>query len=245
MTPLVRTKAGEAVAEHILGLLFDGTLRSGDRIDLDAVAAALEVSRAPVREGLAQLERDGLVSLPHYRGAFVAAFDARTVREAFELYGMLSALTSSRAATSADPGLRETLDKLIEALTGCDRVDEFERLAREFRKVVNLAAAGPHLRALLRTFSGLVPVAARFAIEDAMDDERAALRREHAALVAGDPGAAAAASLDHVSMTAENAVRALRRRGIFPPATEPPAPAPGERDQMLDIVAAMTRGARP
>ncbi|MFE0588367.1 GntR family transcriptional regulator [Micromonospora echinospora] len=243
MTPLVRTRAGEAVAEHILGLLFDGTLRSGDRIDLDAVAAALEVSRAPVREGLAQLERDGLVSLPHYRGAFVAAFDAGTVREAFELYGMLSALTSSRAAISTDAGLRETLDKLVEALTGCEQVDEFERLAREFRKVVNLAAAGPHLRALLRTFSGLVPVAARFAIEDAMDDERAALRREHAALVAGDPAAAAAASLDHVSMTAENAVRALRRRGVFPAGPEPAA-VPGERDRMLGIVAAMTRGKR-
>ncbi|GLY24642.1 GntR family transcriptional regulator [Micromonospora sp. NBRC 101691] len=243
MTPLVRTRAGEAVAEHILGLLFDGTLRSGDRIDLDAVAAALEVSRAPVREGLAQLERDGLVSLPHYRGAFVAAFDAGTVREAFELYGMLSALTSSRAAVSTDAGLRETLDKLVEALTGCEQVDEFERLAREFRKVVNLAAAGPHLRALLRTFSGLVPVAARFAIEDAMDDERAALRREHAALVAGDPAAAAVASLDHVSMTAENAVRALRRRGVFPAGPEP-APVPGERDRMLGIVAAMTRGDR-
>ncbi|MGC4788043.1 GntR family transcriptional regulator [Micromonospora sp. DT178] len=243
MTPLVRAKAGEAVAGYILGLLFDGTLRSGDRIDLDGIATTLGVSRVPVREGLMQLERDGLVSMPHYRGAFVAEFDAGTVREAFELYGMLSALTSSRAAASGDAGLRETLDKLIEALVDCGQVDEFERLAREFRKVVNLAAAGPHLRALLRTFSGLVPVAARFSIEDAMDDERAALCREHAALIAGDPEAAAAASLDHVLMTAENAVRALRRRGVF--AAETPPPAAGEGDRLLGIVQATRGGARP
>ncbi|MEU6075356.1 GntR family transcriptional regulator [Micromonospora sp. NPDC047074] len=244
MTPLVRAKAGEAVAGHILGLLFDGTLRSGDRIDLDSIATTLDVSRVPVREGLMQLERDGLVSMPHYRGAFVSAFDAGTVREAFELYGMLSALTSSRAATSGDAGLRETLDKLIEALGGCDQVDEFERLAREFRKVVNLAAAGPHLRALLRTFSGLVPVAARFSIEDAMDEERAALRREHAALTAGDPEAAAEASLDHVLMTAENAVRALQRRGVFAAEAAPPATG-GDRARLLGIVRATTGGVRP
>jgi DNA-binding GntR family transcriptional regulator len=69
---------------------------------------------------------------------------------------------------------------------------------------------------LLRTFSGLVPAAARFAIEDALPAERAALRTEYEALRAGDPEAAAQAALDHIGMTATNAVAALRRRGIFP-----------------------------
>jgi DNA-binding FadR family transcriptional regulator len=81
--------------------------------------------------------------------------------------------------------------------------------------VVNLAAAGNHLRALLRTFSGLVPAAARFSIEDALADERAALHREFDAIRAGDPEAAASAAVDHLELTAENAVRALRRRGVF------------------------------
>ena len=49
---LIRTKTSEAVADHILGLLFDGTLRTGDRIDIDGIAASLGVSRVPVREGL-------------------------------------------------------------------------------------------------------------------------------------------------------------------------------------------------
>lgn len=247
MAGLTRTKTGVAVAEHILGLLFDGTLRSGDRIDLDGIATTLEVSRAPVREALLQLERDGLVEMPHYRGAFVAAFDAGTIREAFELYGMLSALTSSRAATAGDAHLRETLGALVAALAGCDRVDEFERIAREFRKVVNLASAGPHLRALLRSFNGLVPAAARFAIEEAMDEERAALRREYEALVAGDADAAAAAALDHVLMTAGNAVRALRRRGIFPTDPQPAGSVDRRagRSRVLDIVRTTTGGDRP
>jgi DNA-binding GntR family transcriptional regulator len=212
---LQRANTSEAVADHILRLLFSGQLRGGDRIDLDEVAGTLGVSRVPVREGLLQLERDGLVERAHYRRAHVAAFDADTVHEAFELYGMLSALTNRRVAAKGDDGVLETLGKLDESLAGCDDVDEYERLAREFRRVVNLAAAGNHLRALLRTFSGLVPAAARFSIEDALPAERAALHREYEALRAGDPEAAARAAVEHIRMTADTAVRALRRRGVF------------------------------
>jgi len=137
--------------------------------------------------------------MPHYRGAFVAAFDAATIQEAFDLYGLLSALTSRRAAVLADVGMLETLAKLDEALATTSHVDEFEQQAREFRRAVNVAAAGPHLRALLRSFSGLVPAAARFAIVDAIDDERDALRAEFSALRSGDPDAAAAAITNHLS----------------------------------------------
>ena len=214
---LIRTKTSEAVADHILGLLFDGTLRTGDRIDIDGVAATLGVSRVPVREGLMSLERDGLVRMPHYKGAFVAGFDADTVFEAFELYAMLSALTNRRVAASRDPAVLETLGKLDERLAECDDPAEFESLAREFRRVVNVAGARNHLRALLRTFSGLVPAAARFSIDDALPAERAALHAEYAAIRAGDADAAGAAALAHLRLTADNAVAALRRRGVFPP----------------------------
>ncbi len=215
MTQLVRFKTSEAVVAYLLDQLFTGKLRGGDRIDLDQVAGALGVSRVPVREGLAQMERDGLVELPHYRGAFVAAFDADTIREAFELYGLLSSVTNRRAAAMGDGALLATLSDLDGTLAACRQVDEFERVAREFRRAVNLAAAGNHLRALLRTFSGLVPAAARFSIEDDMAGERAALHREFEALRSGDPVAAAAAAVGHIQLTAENAIAALRRRGVF------------------------------
>lgn len=215
MTPLVRVKTSQAVADYLLRLLFNGTLRSGDRIDLDQVAATLGVSRAPVREGLMQLERDGLVRIPHYRGAFVAEFDADTVYEAFELYALLSALTNRRAATRRDPGVLDSLAKIDEALASCDDVDEYERLAREFRRVVNLSVAGNHMRALLRTFSGLVPAASRFSIEEGLADERAALHREFLAIRRGDAREAGVAAIDHLRHTADVAVSALRRQGVL------------------------------
>jgi DNA-binding GntR family transcriptional regulator len=237
MTTLVRVKTSDAVAAHLLDELFTGRLRTGDRIDLDEVARELGVSRAPVREGLMQLERDGLVHLPHYRGAYVEAFDAGTVREAFELYGLLSAVTNRRVAAARDAGVLAELSTLDGALAGAGQVDEYERLAREFRRVVNVAAAGNHLRALLRSFSGLVPAAARFSIEDDLPGERAALHREFEALRDGDPAAAATAAVDHILLTAGNAVAALCRRGVFPAGTSPsPHRASGGREELLSIL---------
>ncbi len=214
---LERANTSEAVAAHVLDRLFAGELRSGQRLDLDEIAATLGVSRVPVREALIQLERDGLVERAHYKRAFVAEFDGETVREAFELYGMLSALTNRRVAARRDPAVLEALAKLDERLADCDDPAEFESLARDFRRVVNVAGARNHLRALLRTFSGLVPVAARFSIDDALGAERAALHAEYTAILSGDPDAAGAAALAHLRLTADNAVAALRRRGVFPP----------------------------
>ena len=222
MTRLERTNTSEAVAAYIIGRLFSGELRGGDRIDLDAIAALLGVSRVPVRESLIQLERDGLVERSHYRRALVADFDASTIREAFELYAMLSSLTNRRVAAAGNPGTLDELAKLDEQLARCTDADDYERVARQFRRVVNLASSGNHLRALLRTFNGLVPAAARFSIEDALDDERAALHAEYVAIRSADRDAAGESAVEHLRMTADNAVAALVRRGVFTDGTKRP-----------------------
>src|SRR5579871_5360532 len=101
-------------------MLFDGQLRPGDRIDLDAIAEQLGVSRAPVREALLALQRDGIIEMPYHRGAFVAPFDAGTIREAFELYGLLNALTSARVARAGDPETLAELDRLAAEVEQAD-----------------------------------------------------------------------------------------------------------------------------
>jgi DNA-binding GntR family transcriptional regulator len=165
---LVRGRTSDAVVDHILGLLATGALRTGDRIDLDALAETLGVSRVPIREALAQLERDGLVHMPHHRGAFIAAFDAATLREAFELYALLSGLTSSRVAAARDRAVIDQLAELHAAIARTRDVERFEELAGDFRRVINVAAGGPHLRALLRSFRGLVPAVSRLGMKEAM-----------------------------------------------------------------------------
>src|SRR5262245_46076063 len=93
-----RPRTSDGVTAHLIDSVFEGRLRVGDRLDLDALGKALASGRASVRDGLAPLERDGLVRVSQQRGACVAPFDAVTVREAFDLYGLLSALAFRRAA---------------------------------------------------------------------------------------------------------------------------------------------------
>jgi DNA-binding GntR family transcriptional regulator len=73
---LVRTKTSAAVVSYVLEELFDGRLKSGDRIELDAVCAVLGVSRIPVREAMVMLERDGIVSTK-YHGCLRRTFRRR------------------------------------------------------------------------------------------------------------------------------------------------------------------------
>lgn len=235
---LARVPVSDQVADHILGLLFSGELRTGDRIDLDALAASLGVSRIPVREALAQLERDGITRTEHHRGAFVAEFDVGTVREAFELYALLSGLTSARVARRRDPGVVSALAALNDEIAVVTDLDRFEALARDFRRVINLAAGGPHLRALMRSFRGLVPAAARFGMAEAMPGEREYIRAELDAIAGGDAASAAGMAIGHIRHSGQCAINGLVAAGIFASESAVSDEAPDELLALIETLGA-------
>jgi DNA-binding GntR family transcriptional regulator len=213
--PLVRVKTSDVVAERLLEMLFAGELRAGDRIDLDAIATRLGVSRAPVREALLTLERDGIVEVPYHRGAFVAQFDGSTVREAFDLYALLSALTTGRAAEARNAELLGRLEQAVGEVGRAEGIEAFERVARNFRRIVNTSSAGPHLRALMQTFTGLVPAASRLSMGRSVDEERKLIVQEFDAIRRGDADGARAVVIEHIQMLSDHALRTLRDRGVI------------------------------
>jgi DNA-binding GntR family transcriptional regulator len=213
--PLVRVKTSDVVAERLLEMLFAGELRPGDRIDLDAIAARLGVSRAPVREALLTLERDGIVEVPYHRGAFIAEFDAPTIREAFDLYALLSALTTGRAAEVGDAELLARLEEAVAEVERADGIEAFERTARNFRRIVNTSSAGPHLRALMQTFTGLVPAASRLSMGRSVEEEREMIVQEFDAIRSGDAERARTVVIQHIRMLCDQALQTLRDRGVI------------------------------
>ncbi len=78
----------EAVREAIV----DGRLRPGVRIKEVPLAEELGFSRAPVRDALRLLERDGLVELVPNRGAVVPALRAVDILEVYALRASLGTL---------------------------------------------------------------------------------------------------------------------------------------------------------
>ncbi|MBK8731207.1 MAG: GntR family transcriptional regulator [Tetrasphaera sp.] len=214
--PLARAKTSEAVAGHLLDEFVAARLLPGDRIDLFEVAEELGVSRQPVREALVLLERDGTVRMPFHRGAFLGDIDAASIREAFALYAVLSALTAKVAAGVVTTEEQEALTLAAERAAASRVAMEFELHAREFRRVVNHAGGGGQLRALLRTFTGLVVAVSSAAVEDDLAAEQALLATEFDALLRRDAEASARAAAEHVRSTGERGIRILIDRGAIP-----------------------------
>lgn len=83
--------------------ILDGILRPGERIDLDAIAQELSVSRTPVRTALRQLESEGLVTIYPHRAVMVSELSADDLEQMYSVRIHLETL----AAQLAVPNLSE------------------------------------------------------------------------------------------------------------------------------------------
>jgi DNA-binding GntR family transcriptional regulator len=71
----------EAVVNQIRRGIVLGVLRPGEKLTEVALATALQVSRPTVREALAQLAQEGLLTVEPYRGLRVTEIDAAAIRD--------------------------------------------------------------------------------------------------------------------------------------------------------------------
>ena len=165
--------------------IVSGQLAPNQRINQDAVARELGVSKTPVREALRWLERDGLVRLEPNRGAFVAEFTDRDLFEIYELRELLephAAAIACAVATRADVAELRDLRDRIAAVWAEDPMEAFD-LNREFhhrlcapcqnglltppaRPGVVAAGGAPHLHALRTGGRGVCRSHARRAPDD-------------------------------------------------------------------------------
>jgi len=151
-----RRSSGQQVADYLRQLILDGHLRAGDRVPQDLVAAELELSRIPVREGLIALEQDGWVTIQPNRGAYVNALDADAVRDSYELYGLVYGFALERAMARTGDELTDRLATIVKRLRSVDDADEFLAATMEFHNAVVEASRSPRVGVMLRSARGLV-----------------------------------------------------------------------------------------
>jgi DNA-binding GntR family transcriptional regulator len=107
----------ELALEAVRGAIVAGRLRPGERIKEIPLAEELGFSRAPVRDALRLLERDGLVELVPNRGAIVPELRAVDVLEVYALRASLGTLALHKLMLeSLDAGpLERQLARLVRA----------------------------------------------------------------------------------------------------------------------------------
>lgn len=92
----------DRAAERIRAAILRGDLGPGSRIRQEDLAARLAVSRAPIREALVVLEREGLVQTDRLRGTIVAPLDAELIRDLYEFREGVERHVAERLAERTD-----------------------------------------------------------------------------------------------------------------------------------------------
>jgi len=156
---LTRRPLRDDAATYIREQIFGGRLRPSTRIDQEALAAELGVSRLPVRESLIQLASEGLVDGIVRRGAFVAELTRGDIEDHYRIFGSLEAIAATRAAENITA---EQLDQLQEILDQMEKLDDeglelAESLHFEFHRVINRAGGSRRLNAALRAAASGIP----------------------------------------------------------------------------------------
>lgn len=111
-----RTCMRDHIRDTLVGRILDGTYPAGTQLKELYLAREFDVSQAPIREALRELEGSGLVSSERFRGTRVRGADYAEMRESYELRIMLEV----RSVALAAPYKPELLEDLGECLRGMD-----------------------------------------------------------------------------------------------------------------------------
>ena len=136
-------RLSDQVAAVLRGRIYRGELTPGDRIVETDLSRALNVSRAPVREALAVLEREGMIETLPYKGAVVASLNEQDVLEIRELRAALEGLAARAAAEAAAPELVPNLRKAYDSMVAALEADDSGSVALrhlEFHRVIAVAS---------------------------------------------------------------------------------------------------------
>jgi DNA-binding GntR family transcriptional regulator len=104
----------DRAAERIRAAILSGDLCPGSRIRQEDLAARLAVSRAPVREALVVLEREGLVQTDRWRGTIVAPLDTELIRDLYEFREGVERHVAERLAERTDMSW-DAVEQIVDA----------------------------------------------------------------------------------------------------------------------------------
>ena len=140
----------------IRGAIMKGIFRPGQRLQQDAIADILGVSRMPVRASLRQLESEGLVTFHAHRGATVTALTKGQVAEIYELRVLLETFALEKAMEAIDDERLAELAALAEEMdVAVDPSDWLEQRQRFYGRLYSFAGR-PETLALVRRLRAFV-----------------------------------------------------------------------------------------
>jgi len=215
--PIQAVSLHHQVQAYILKATYEGRLRPGDRLNESTIAPQLGVSRTPVREALTYLESTGLVVRHPRRGFFLASLSAQDAEHCYAVRHLLEGHAARQIAGRLTDAQVETLQTIIEGMGIAVEAGSWPQAAGHniaFHEAIIGIAGNP---VLLRMWQSVGPVLWYFdSLTRRIVDARAKegfVRRHRlllGALRRGDPAAAEAAFVSHITNVMRIVVRRLQ-----------------------------------
>ena len=215
LEPRRRRNVAEDVADHLRDAILTGQLRPGTRIDQDAVAEQLGVSRLPVREALIALDQEGLIRTIPRRGSYVQQLQRDDIADHYQLFGRVAGLAAARAVVRIDAEQLAELEAVHAQMATATDPREHERLNFEFHRIVNQAAGSRRIASVLKLLSRSLPSHYFEFIPEWPDRAEAQHGEILEAFRRRDPAAAQVAMEQHLNESARYAIAALEQMDFF------------------------------
>jgi DNA-binding GntR family transcriptional regulator len=122
---LKRVCMRDRIRDTLVGRILDGTYPAGTQLKELYLAREFDVSQAPIREALRELEGSGLVSSERFRGTRVRGADFAEMRESYELRIMLETRSVALAAPYG-PQLLADLSEYLRSMDAAVKADDSE-----------------------------------------------------------------------------------------------------------------------
>ncbi len=213
--PRRRRNLAEDVAAHIRDAILAGRLKPGQRIDQDAIADELGVSRLPVREALIALDQEGLVQTIPRKGSYVSRVDREDIADHYQVFGQVAGLAAARAVSRLDDDGLERLVALHEEMSRADNLQEQQRLNHEFHRTINKAASSQRMSAMLQLLSRSLPMPYADFPAEWLDEANRQHRDILEAFKRRDTLAAQRAMEQHINASARHAIEVLEHLDFF------------------------------
>jgi DNA-binding GntR family transcriptional regulator len=201
-----RSVLADEIYEILKSKLMDNVVEPGARLSIDGLSRDLKVSATPIREALARLESDGLVTKRAHHGYTAAPLiDARTFDELFRMRLLLEPACASWAAQIATPrqitGMEDLIAEMKTPLSG-DGYESYKAFAAQDAAFHVALAVATGVGLMVETLERLRPHAQLYRLyysvgiaEDTVSEHERVLE----AVTRRDEAGAAQAMSEHLS----------------------------------------------
>ena len=210
-----RPNLAEEVAAHIRDAILAGRLKPGERIDQDAIAEELGVSRLPVREALISLDREGMVHTIPRKGSYVSRIDRDDIVDHYQIFGQVAGLAAARAVARLDEAGIEHLGSLHARMLAAENLEEQQRLNHEFHRAINRAAGSQRMTSMLQLLSRSLPMPYVDFPAEWLDEANRQHKEILDAFRRRDTLAAQRAMEQHINASARHAIEVLEHLDFF------------------------------